>query len=157
MSEISDMLDRIVAMQKEAVTGCDSVPFWPYQQESFPYFTNRLGSTTIGDRQAGSGAAEDIEARLYSVSMQFVVGHITSGYEGERQDELYDWVELIQDFFMENPMLTSTAFPTEPDFLLYEAELTGHTGLIVISNAGLSTQQLSVLFTLTVPFVAKAY
>lgn len=157
MSEISDVLDRVVAMQKEALPGSDSKPFWPYQQETFPYWTNRLGSTAIGDRQAGNSGAEDIEQRSYTVLMRLVVGHITSGYEGERQDELYEWIVDIEDFFMENPMLTSALFPTEPDFLAYESELTSHTGLVIFANAGVFAQQLGVEFSLTVPYVAKAY
>jgi hypothetical protein len=154
-SYLSDAMDRIVAMQKEALntlTGgkVDAVTYWPYQQNDYPYFINRLGALSL-DNEYG----EDIDGYIHVVLMRLVVGHITEGYKGETPANMYDYIPAVQAFFRNNPMLTSTANPTAPDYLFYEARIISHTGFVVFSQGGIGQLQVGCEFTLQLPYLRE--
>lgn len=162
-SYLSDAMLRIPAMQRECLsplkgTAVDAVGYWLYQQEAFPYWTNRLANTDEFDYgEDQDTGTEDIEWRNYTVLMRLIVGHYTEGYKGEPQTILYEYIPLVEQFFAENPMLTSTLYPTDPDYLHYEAQLTNHSGIVAFQNGGIGVTQIGCEFTLIVPYVRQVY
>lgn len=155
---LNDMLDRIVAMEKEALSslapGVNAVPYWPYQQSEFPYFTNRPGPWSP-DYERG----EDVALDGYSIAMRLVAAHVDEGYEGGPQGNIHQWILAVINFFEDKPFLTSTAYSTALDFINSDpgAEITSHTGLVIFRNAGVFAQQLGVEFTLEVPVLRQIY
>jgi len=153
-SYLHDALDRIAAMQKEALNTItagkvDAVPYWPYQQESFPYFTNRLGSVTY--EQVG----QDLTQAPYVVLMRLVIAHLTEGYKGEPQDRVYDYIPEIETYFWRQHNLTTTggSYTARPPYLSQAIFIASHTGLVVFQNAGTFANQVGVEFTLETPFI----
>lgn len=153
-SYLQDAMDRIVAMQKEAVTTADAVPYWPYEQASFPYFTNRLGTMTLNQDMS-----EDIDIYEHTVLMRYVVGHLTEGYRGDLQDSLYDDIASIETYFREHPHLTTNAgsYTTAPDYLFQVARILSHTGVVAFAQGGVGQIQIGVEFTLSTPFLRLVY
>lgn len=155
---INDILDRVVAMEKEALVtfkpGVNAVPYWPYQQNEFPYWTNRPGPWSQ-DFEHGS----DIALDTYTILMRLVAAHVTEDYEGNPQSDLHQWIVAIINFFEDNELLTSTAYSTALDFIYPDAaaEITSHTGVVIFRNAGVLAQQLGVEFTLEVPVLRQVY
>jgi len=92
VSYLNELLLRVVAIQKEAMlTGFDlKVDAWPQffkAGESFPYFTNRIADLPVTD---DGSQDEDVNTPL--VIMRLVVAHLTSGYHGEPEHKLYEWM-----------------------------------------------------------------
>jgi hypothetical protein len=154
-SYLSDAMDRIVAMQKEALntlTGgkVDAVTYWPYQQNDFPYFTNRLAPKTV------TSLSEDLDIYGRQIIMFLVVGHATSGYQGELPSRLYDYLPAVEKFFRNNPMLTSTLYPDAPDYLWNEeARIDTDAGISADAQGGLGQLQIGVRFTLSLPYLRE--
>lgn len=162
MSYLDNALDRVVAMQKEAMstltTGAfDSVPYWPYQQEAFPYMTNRHG----GMSPDYTKYAPDIESEPEVILMRLVVAHITAGYKGEKPALALDYYIAIRDYFRTHSNLATDGgvYTAPPDYLDPEtgAFISSHTGLVVFSNSGLLTPQLGYEFTLQIPYIQSVY
>jgi hypothetical protein len=162
MTYLDDALDRVVAMQKEAMsaltTGAfDSVPYWPYQQESFPYMSNRHGGMSIDYTKY----APDVESDPEVILMRLVVAHVTGGYKGEKPALALDYYIAIREYFREHSNLTTDGglYTSPPDYLDPEtgAYISSHTGLVVFSNSGLLTPQLGYEFTLQIPYIQEVY
>lgn len=165
MSYLDDALDRVVAMQKEAmavITGgkFDSVPYWPYFQNDFPYMTNRHGAMSPDYIKY----APDIEDNPETIAMRLVVAHITEGYEGEAPANAIDYYIAIRDYFRTHSALITDGttygdYTTEPDYLDPDtgAYISNHTGLVIFSNSGLLTPQLGYEFALSIPFMQSVY
>jgi hypothetical protein len=167
-STLSTALTRITEMQIEALTAFQAAltppgnelvakPFWPYEQAAFPYMFNRIsGDTVVRDDVEGFGASEDIVLDLYTVAMRLVVNHITAGYEGEIQSDIYEYIPLLKDFFDLNQLLTSTNSPEPLDFIAPNGvAITGGTGLSVFPNSGVGAAQLGYELTLELPIIRE--
>lgn len=163
-STLSVAMDRIAGMQIEAAAALQTTAgqnqlvaktFWPYQQESFPYMFNRISAhEVVRDASDTYNISEDIVADVYTVAMRLVVGHLTEGYEGERQEDIYEFIPLLLDFFDENQLLTTTASPTPLDFIAANgAIITGGTGLSAFSNSGVGAMQLGWELNLELPII----
>jgi hypothetical protein len=165
MTYLDDALDRVVAMQKEAMsaltTGAfDSVPYWPYQQELLPYMTNRHGAMSVDYTKY----APDIESEPEIILMRLVVAHITAGYKGEKPALALDYYIAIREYFREHSNLTTDGvtygdYRDIPDYLDPEtgAYISGHTGLVVFLNSGGLVSQLGYEFTLQIPYIQEVY
>jgi|AACY02.2.fsa_nt_gi hypothetical protein len=154
MSYYEDIMKRIAAMQKQALSALtsdavDAVHYWPHQQESFPYFVNRLGG---GDFDRTSTGMAQIQR---DVLMRMVVGHMTEGIGGAIAETVYAYMEAVEDFFHQQPRLTSAAYPTSADYVIDQPKITGDTGLVAFQNAGIETIQVGVEYTLELLLVRK--
>lgn len=154
-SYLTDLLKRNVACDKEAmasVPGFYSSRSFPYFQEGFPYMVNRLGgkSTPI--------SPEDFFVETRLVIKRLVVGHVDEGFKGQVNDKLSEWMVLIEDYYRDNTMLTSIAFPDEPDYIHPQGVSIGiDTGLAFFINSGIGVSQIGVEFTLTVPIIRENF
>lgn len=153
MSNVSDALDRIVASQKEIISGCDAYPVYFWQQETFPYWTNRLGAIT-----------HEIDSQLehifnYTVTMRLVIGHLSEGYKGEREDELYTtYIPDTLAYFSQRIQLQNASYPTQ----MVDLDPRGvfvrlGTGLAIFDNTGIGVQQVGAEFTLDLPIKVQLF
>lgn len=153
MATESDYLDelfaRILALAIEALTTYSATgqPFFFWWQETFPYFTLRL------DEDTPDGIAEDMQTDTYSVRLRLVVGHITEGTPGILDDNLRNYIPLVNRKFHKNVMLTSASYTDEMDILDPEgARITQVTGLRIFQNAGFSVTQVGCEWAIRCPF-----
>lgn len=153
---IPEAFARIVAMCKDVMTElsetADAYPYFNHFQEAFPYFTMRVGATTFGD-----DGSEDFDEDTYPIIIRLVIGHITEGYSGEREADLITWIPYIKTYFHEREGLqheTNSTTYDETAWLrdLVRARMTDSTGLRIFQNAGTSTLQIGVEFTVTCEF-----
>ena len=157
MSYLTEILDRVVAIQLEAFTAlsvtADAVPYFFYTGEAFPYVTNRINDIGVEGYIPGQ-EAEDIDQNNVFVTMRLIVGHITSGVDGERESDLYEFLPTLKTYFQEREMLQSAAYPLEMDGLLGGARIvpTGG-GLRAFQNAGIPVIQVGAELTLRVPCI----
>lgn len=145
MSYLTVILDRVVAIQKEAMTAqsvtADAAPYFFFTGEAFPYFTNRIDDIGVTGYIEGQ-EAEDIDLNMVVVVMRFVVGHITSGAAGERESDLYEYLPGIKTYFQEREMLQSAAYPFEMDGILGARVFPSGGGLRAFQNAGITVVQV---------------
>jgi hypothetical protein len=148
MGYISDILNRLAEMEKEALFTAtngrvDAVPYFPYQQTGFPYFYNRLASASYAQAQTGM----DILSQVRQFNVRLVVAHLTEGYKGEAQAYVDEYLPMVIEHFCDPrySMLQSTRYPTEMMYLRDELRIVSDTGLLVFSNSGVeNTLQLGV-------------
>lgn len=137
---LTELLERAVAMQIEAMASVgrnvDAKPFFWHVNEGFPYFTNRIADNPISD----DGSA-DIDLNQPVLIMRFVVAHITAGYKGEKERNLYEWLPVIKTWFNERMWLTSAAYPLRMDYL-QQARITNNGGIRAFENVGIPVVQV---------------
>lgn len=141
MSYLNDLLDRVVALEKEAMASlsinADAVPYFNYPGSGFPYFTNRIADTPV----TGDGS-EDIDFNNPTVTMRFVVGHATEGYKGEIESTLYSYLPTIKTYIQRRSnWLQSVTFPTRMDGL-QSARIVNAGGLRIFQNEGINSTQI---------------
>lgn len=156
--DITSALTRIVAMQKEIMSDlgvtADAVPYFYHVQESFPYWTNRVGDIQIAD-----DGSEDFDRDTYTFIMRLVIGHVTEGYRGEVEARLYDYIPEVKYFFNAREGLQSDADTTWLNSLI-RARVSSCTGFRIFQDAGISANQVGTEFTLTCLFdetIVQAY
>jgi len=151
VSYLNDLLDRVVAIEKEAMTSigvtCSAWPYFYKTSSDFPYFTNRLADLPITD---DGSQDEDVNSPI--VIMRFVVAHLTSGYKGEPERRLYEWLPTIKTVFNERQWLTSAAYPARMDNL-QSARVTNNGGLRVFQNDGIDAVQVAAEIQLQCVFL----
>lgn len=152
MPDINALLARVVLLEKAALAAlatpktADAVPYFFHTQETFPYFTNRVSGIVV------EGDSEDFDVDTYQVTMRLVVGHVTEGYIGEPESNLYTYIPQIQTYFNERDGLVDGTTYTSHMDELHWARVTACSGLRVFQNAGISAQQVGAEFTLTCRF-----
>lgn len=161
--DLESIMDRLPVLQKAALAAltvpvtCDAVEYWPYQQETFPYWWNRVESMAINYDPGG-----DMEIHRYQISMAMVIGHLTEGYKGELSDAAYTRIAGVLDYFRKHKDLCDgITYTTAPDWLWIEdsgARITGiPNGTRTLANSGLGVQQVAVVFNLEIPLLFEIY
>lgn len=151
---LKDMMKRLLTMEKQAltdegVTTVGGVHYFPYEQETFPYFVNRLD----GLDQIVQGVGEDEYVYEAKVDVLLVVAHLTSGYKSENADVIYDYIVYLINYFSQNRSLQSTDYPNAPQYLdPIDMDLDLSTGVSVFTNAGISAQQVGTRFTVSIQY-----
>lgn len=162
--DLSNVMARLPFLQRAALAamepsvGADAVDYWPYQQETFPYFWNRV------ERMAVTELSGDIEIHTYAITMALVIAHITQGYEGQNSHEAYRYIPAVLNYFRTHKDLVvdfEQEYSSPPEFLWTQrggAMLTDiPNGTRPITNSGVGVIQAAVLFTLDVPLVWRVY
>jgi hypothetical protein len=109
----------------------DSVPYFWHTQESFPYFTNRIGPWSIENTPEDS---EDIDVITVDVLKRLVIGHITSGYKGENDTNFAAWLAQLLEYYNEREWLQSATYPDEMRYLT-RARLVSGPGYTIFVNS----------------------
>jgi len=154
--DLKEVMDRLLAMEKEAVPGSGGATYWPYSQDKLPYWMNRLNPMTVDTTPSA-----DIVVDRYSVSALLVIDHFDAGYEGTKFEDAYEtYIPDVIHFFDDNPELTSAAYP---DPLRYiddkdPAYITGlPSGTRVVLNSGIGVRQVVLEFAIAVPLWRRQY
>lgn len=149
MYSMIELLDRLVAMQKQAVIGSDAVPSYLYAQESFPYWINRWAGLVV----EVDNVSEHIVIDRHTVAMRLVIAHYNEGYQGEPESRVYAALPDVLSYFSSNPGLTSLEYPDEADWLVEpQAEIiSAPAGLAVFQNSGAGANQVGVEFLIEIP------
>lgn len=139
-SYVNDVLLRLAAIEKEAMLilvgrPIDALPYFTFTGEAYPYWTNRLADTPIGD---DGSEVEDVQTPIFIARL--VVGSATSGMHGEREREMYEWLPYMSTYINSREMLQSATYPTRPtDF--FRARCFNGGGFRILDNAGIGSQQ----------------
>lgn len=161
--DLPDIMARLPVLQKAALSAinvnCDAVDYWPYQQEGFPYWWNRIESMAMGESPAG-----DVSLHIYTISMALVIAHLTAdGFRGETSHNAYQYIPAVLDYFRgETPRLLydDVTYRTAARGLWPEsdAHISGiPNGTRALSNSGINVNQVVALFTLEVPLIFEEY
>lgn len=153
--DLSEIKLRCCEVIEEAMTTelpnipAAAIPYFIYQQSTYPYFTIRIAGDDIG--YTGNEIDEDI----YTFIIRCVIGHVTSGYEGQNDEILDDIIPVIKTAFNQNEGLISAAYPTAALWLEEGGEnrMQSHSGFRVFNDSGLiGTTQVGTEFVLTCKF-----
>lgn len=149
-------MKRLLAMEKQAltdqnITGVGGAYYFPYQQETFPYFVNRL--VDVRNAYTQKTIAEDENLYELEVQSTLVIAHLTSGYKFENADNIYDYIVYIMNYFTLNEGMTSDEYTSPPQYLSpLETQLDFADGVGVFTNAGINAQQVGTRFSITVRY-----
>lgn len=123
MFDATELLDRFVALEKEALASVnatlygdvDALPRWFAASERLPYWTNALASVTPEYSENGYGE----EAQLYVavVWARLVFAHVTAGQTGEVDDNLMTAIPTLIQYFDRRAQLQSAAYPAPMSWL----------------------------------------
>lgn len=163
--DLQDVMKRLPVLQKAALgeiaQKCDAVAYWPYQQEFFPYFWNRIEGMTVEEDVSG-----DLNIHRYQVSMALVIGHLVEAkYVGLISELAYPWIGQVLNYFRQyNPshLMDGSEYTSAPDWLWTEeggARIVGiPNGTRTLANSGVGNAlQIAVVFTLEVPLLFELY
>lgn len=158
--DLESALLRLCAIEKEALAALsptvlsDAYPRFYFAGESFPYFTHRLGPMNV------DADSEDFDIYVYDVVIRLVIGHITSGYAGENDEKLQEWLPQLVEYINERELLQSATYATELTALT-RARVVSATGYAVFVNSAIgSTQQVGTEITVRLEFeedITQAY
>lgn len=148
----TEILARISEMERSALfslkgNAVDSTPYFPFKgQEGYPYWTNRLGSATYTQDEYGM----DMLHITRSVFMRLVTSNADSGYNGENQTEIN---QFIGDFVLyihepANAWLKTTTYPTAMQWLEQPIRLVSDTGIIAFQGGGSGSLQVGIEFVI---------
>lgn len=140
----TDLKQRCVALQQEAVIGSDAREYFDFSGAYFPYWTNRIGPSSYDTD------SEEIQVETRRIQMRLVIAHITGNYIGQSEDLLGDYIEAVKRVFAQHPQLDSDTYTTEPVYLTARgAWLESDTGLTYFETFLRDTFQVGIEFTLT--------
>jgi hypothetical protein len=149
-SYLNELLARVVALQLEAMAllevPADAWPHFLQPQDTFPYFVNRVANTPIED-----DGSEVIDFNRPLVVMRLVIGHVTTGYIGEPEYRLYEWLPTIKTHFQQRTWLQSTAYPAAMEGLLWARVIDGG-GMGMYNDGGVNTTQVGAQIQLSCNF-----
>ena len=148
---LSDLIDRLVIMEKEAVAdlypdGVDAVGYFPYEQASFPYWHNRITSMTPDEYAA------DIAKYPFQVTGRFVLGHYTEGFKGELLLSAYPVIEAVLAYFRDRPGMDTETLD-EMEFVFDELRITNVIGPFAFQNRGVGVTQVGFEVTWALPVI----
>lgn len=164
MYDLQDMLDRVADMAQEAMGAvvqqgggaaveASWVAYWPYWQETLPY-----GAVRINSMKPRTDLSGFIDLDIYTLGVELIVGHLQAGEAGEIAGDQVTYIQAILEFFRNHADLTSTAYPTTPDYLWPEQHGTHVTGIPggqrTVNASGVPTPQLVIEFEVEVPLMA---
>lgn len=162
--DLVDIMARLPVLQKRALdtigVSSEAVNYWPYQQEGFPYWWNRIESMIPGEPLSG-----DISLHIYTVSMALVIAHLTGdAFKGESTYKAYTYIPAVLNYWHnENPrhLFDGSIYKSQPDGLWIDnggAIITEiPNGNRALAASGLGTQQVALVFVLTIPLIFEEY
>lgn len=154
--DLGAFMDRLLEMEKESIDdvvdgGVDGVTYFPYEQEAFPYWTNRVTGVTP------DYYAQDIAHYPIRIAGRLVMGHLKEGYEGELLERAYVYIPAILSYFKDRPTMKSNAHPTKMDDLLTDFEIVDIVGPAAFQNNGIGATQVGVEIIFTLPIIDVQY
>lgn len=154
--DLSALMTRLVEMEKESIAsvatnGVDAVSYFPYEQDDFPYWTNRIRG------MAPDYLAQDTAHYPFQIAARLVIGHLTEGYKGEVLTKAYEYIPAVTSYFKDKPGMNSIASPTQMDDIFTDFEFTDVVGPVAFQNSGIGVLQVGVEFIFTLPIIDIQY
>jgi hypothetical protein len=154
--DLGDFMDRLLEMEKESIDdlvdgSVDGVTYFPYEQESFPYWTNRV-TGFVPDY-----IAQDIAHYPLRIAGRLVMGHLKEGFEGDILKKSYDYLEAVLSYFKDRPTMKSNAHPTKMDDIFTDFEITDIVGPAAFQNNGIGSTQVGLEFVFVLPIIDVQY
>ena len=146
--DLNELLNRACKVAEEALASVKTLetkPYFYWFGEYFPYMTFRIGADEITDE------GEELDVDTYLVVGRLVVAHLTEGYSGEGESNLYTYIPLLKTAFNKHPLLKSATYTTGMTNL-NEARLNRLSGYKVFTDGGVSSIQIGCEFPLTCEF-----
>lgn len=149
--DIQSALDRLCAIEKLALASlstpvtADAVPYMIHQQESFPYFTHRVGPVSL------DGDSQDIDVYEVEIVARVVVGHIQEGYRGQPEGTLYTYIPALIEAINARELLQSPTYTTALVSLV-GARVSSCAGLRIFETAGIQARQVGTEITVVCNF-----
>ena len=145
-AQLTDLLDRLVLMQKAVMPGSDAVPVSYYWQEATPYWSNRIDSANFELN------SEEMVNGIYVINMRVVLGIVTENYENIAEKQIAVQAPVILYYFGTRRSLKRTQADASLQWLLPEgAVITGFQAQYNMQNSGIGVQQFGIDFALEVP------
>ena len=150
-------MDRLVSMEIESlaavITTVDAKKFYPWTQEAFPYWHNRITG------YEPEHPSQDYIIHRYEVTGRLVVAHFTEGYRGEGMDKAYQYIAEVNDYFDNNPLMITAEYPTAFDDIddASGVEIVQVIGPNAFANSGIGEMDIGVEFVFSLPFIVQAY
>lgn len=152
---VTDMLNRLVAIQKEVPTtplANNAVPQAFYTQEDMPFWTNRI----VGYRS--KLYSQDYTLWTYRVGMTYVRAFLTEGVTGQAELDLYTDIPIISEWFRQTIRLSSGAqggayFAPMLDIDPVGAYITDMTVLLGQMHSGIGAKVIGADFIIEVPLL----
>lgn len=156
--DLKEVMDRLLAMENEAISSSGGAIYWPHKQDQMPYWMNRINGMTVEPF-----SSERVIDR-WAMSALLVIDHYEAGYEGASFVTAYEtYIPAAIQFFDDNPRLSSTEYPDELDFVVTGrdtrgAHITGlPSGTRLVLNSGIGVRQVVLEFTIEVPLMRQQY
>lgn len=151
-----DMLDRIAAMQKEAVTELNSdlpVAIGPAFHGTLPSVQNYL------EDLIDFSSAENQWKETRQVRMFVQIGESDEGFDEEVARIAVRYLQLITIYFQKNTRLTTSAagdYPTEPTYLdVIGTSLVNDPGVRAYQAGGIASTRIGMAMILHVPIFVQ--
>lgn len=157
--DLQSMINRYAQLEIEGMLAlaepktCDAFPYFLHQQETFPYWINRIGNFTLDTEPDDWG--EETDTIVVETTARLVTNHITAGYVGENDANMQLYVPHMIEYFNQHENLRTTAIYTTPLDHLIRSRCTGGIGFAVFENRALGVSQVGAEFNLRAEF-AKA-
>lgn len=148
---LQNVFERLAAIEVEALANlptpvtADAKPYAIWQQEAFPYFTNRLAPISI------ESDSHDLDLYEVEIVVRLVIGHVTEGYRGQSDERLNTYIPAVIGAINALELLQSALYPAALDGLV-GARCTGCAGLRVYDSAGIQARQMGTEFTVVCTF-----
>ena len=146
--DLNELLNRCCKVAEEALVSLvvlETRPFFYWFGEYKPYMTFRVGADEIDDE------GEELDVDNYLVTGRLVVAHVTEGYEGEGEENLYTYIPMLKTAFNSNTLLQSAAYPVGQTHLI-EARLGRLSGYKIFTDGGVKSIQIGCEFPLRCKF-----
>jgi len=145
-TDLTNMLSRLVEMQKAAYPGSDAVPIAFYAQEATPYWTNRIDSALVEEN------SENLQVITYSINMRLVLAPVNEGWENEAEKLIATYLPTILLYFGQRRQLKRTSADTAVASLDPRGSLiTSVNADYNMQNSGIGVTQFGIDFTIEVP------
>lgn len=127
--DASNLLARVCAIEVEALLNLptpiksNAVPKWLCQQETLPYWRNRIASFQL--ETSPSDDSQEMDVWVYVVGAQLVMAHYSEGYNGEVDEAILAAIPQVNDYFDARELLQSNAFAEPMKFLRWSWSIGG--------------------------------
>ena len=150
--DLTTTLSRVTTLEVAALNALstavpsDAVTYFFYTQESFPYWTNRVGNMGTWNPDT-----DEEDYPEYSILMRLVIDHLTANYTGQNEANLKTWIPQVKTYFSQHRWLITSASDSKINGLI-EARIATCTGFRILQSVGLSEVQVGCEFDLRVRF-----
>lgn len=154
-ANLLDAMNRLVAIEKEAVANSDAFPAVMVVQEAFPYWTNRYMGMT------GTLNSQEFPVYTHRIDMMLHLRQLTENWITQNEQDLWTEIATILDYVSARIRLQSATYTTPMlDIDPRGALITGVTPYSPIIIGGIPAQTVGIVFTIEIPLevqVAQAY